>query len=152
MTGPKPLADALIELAVLIQRRYTQICASHDLTPVQGQLLCTLKDGPQRMTTLAASLGMAKNALSQLVDRTERRGLVSRETPERDRRVITLNLTARGEQIAESLYADVGRDLPDVVHNLSSEDRKALHAAAITIVNEARSTLTGPAAGCDESC
>lgn len=75
--------DKLFWLSVLIQRKYAQICAEYDLTSLQATLLCAIKDEPRRMAYLAASLGMTKNALSQLVDRTERRDLVSRTSSSR---------------------------------------------------------------------
>ncbi|SNY44792.1 MarR family winged helix-turn-helix transcriptional regulator [Paractinoplanes atraurantiacus] len=125
--------DMLVWLSVVIQRRHAQICADHDLTPAQAQLLCVIKERPQRMAELAASMGMSKNALSQLVDRTERRGLVQRESPERDRRVITLDLTPVGRKLAESLYADVADRLPDIAGTLSPADQRLLERLATTI-------------------
>lgn len=125
--------NTLVWLSVLTQRRYAQICAEHDLTTTQAQLLCAVKDHPQRMAELAASLGMAKNALSQLVDRMERRGLVHRDSPLPDRRVIALGVTPIGKEIAESLYADVAKRLPDIAAGLSPEDQALLERLATTI-------------------
>ena len=51
------------------------------------------------MSTLYETLGVAKNALSGLVDRMERRGLVQRETLQCDRRAVTLSTTALGKEI-----------------------------------------------------
>jgi DNA-binding MarR family transcriptional regulator len=152
VTRQEPFADMLVALALVVQRRYAQICADHDLTPAQGQLLCTLKDGPQRMTVLAASLGMAKNSLSQLVDRTERRGLVCRRSPDRDRRVITLSLTPTGGRIAELFHADVDERLPDIAGDLTAGDRQALHHVAAAIVTRYRTALSGIAGNCNDSC
>ena len=131
----KAYGDKLVWLSTLIQRRYAQICAEHDLTPTQATLLCAVKDGPERMGGLAVSLGMTKNALSQLVDRTEQRGLVHRDSPEPDRRVITLSVTAAGKELAEAVYADVTRRLPDIVDTLSPDDQGHLERIATTIVD-----------------
>lgn len=127
--------DKLVWLSTLIQRRYAQICAEHDLTPAQATLLCAVKDEPQRMGGLAASLGMTKNALSQLVDRTEQRGLVHRDSPEQDRRIITLGVTASGKDLAEAVYADVTRRMPDIAGTLSAADQRHLERIATTIVD-----------------
>lgn len=124
MTLPTGFGDMLLGLAALIQRRHLQICAEHDLTPAQSQLLCTLKDEPRRMTDLAAQLGMAKPALSQLIDRIEARGLVRRTTSEQDRRVVTLSATPEGQKIGRALYEDVDARLPDVLVALSPEDQE----------------------------
>lgn len=127
--------DKLFWLSVLIQRKYAQICAEYDLTPSQATLLCAVKDEPQRMTYLAAALGMTKNALSQLVDRTERRDLVSRVSSEQDRRVITLGVTSTGKVLAEAVYAETTRRLPDVAENLDADDQRDFERVATAIVD-----------------
>ncbi|GAA2603633.1 MarR family winged helix-turn-helix transcriptional regulator [Paractinoplanes durhamensis] len=141
MTESQGFGDMLVWLSLVIQRRYAQICTDHDLTSAQASLLCVVKDRPLRMAELAANLGMAKNALSQLVDRTERRGLVQRESPEPDRRVITLGVTPAGKKVAEALYADVADRLPDIAADLSPDDQQHLRRIATLI---ATANLPGP--------
>jgi DNA-binding MarR family transcriptional regulator len=127
--------DRLFWLSVLIQRRYAQICAEYDLTPSQATLLCAVKDEPRQMAYLAASLGMTKNALSQLVDRTERRDLVSRVGSEQDRRVIMLGVTPAGKVLAEAVYAEITKRLPDIAGNLDADDQRDFERVAIAIVD-----------------
>ncbi|WP_436535207.1 MarR family winged helix-turn-helix transcriptional regulator [Actinoplanes sp. HUAS TT8] len=124
MTQPTGFGDMLLGLSHLIQRRHVQICAEHDLTPAQSQLLCTIKDEPRRMVDLAAQLGMAKPALSQLIDRIESRGLVRRTTDGQDRRVVMIHATPEGQKIGRALYEDVDARLPDVLAALSSADQE----------------------------
>lgn len=93
VTGNVGFGNNLVWLSVLAQRRYAEICADHDLTSTQATLLCAIKDQPQGMGELAQLLGVAKNALSGLVDRMERRGLVQRETLQHDRRAVALSTT-----------------------------------------------------------
>ncbi|GGP04745.1 MarR family transcriptional regulator [Nonomuraea glycinis] len=126
--------DKLFWLSVLIQRRYAQICAEYDLTSSQATLLCAIKDRPRQMAYLAASLGMTKNALSQLVDRTERRSLVSRASSEQDRRVIMLSVTPTGKVLAEAVFAEMTKRLPDVAENLDADDQRDLERLATAIV------------------
>ncbi|WP_433618509.1 MarR family winged helix-turn-helix transcriptional regulator [Dactylosporangium sp. CA-139114] len=127
--------EKLFWLSVLIQRKYAQICAELDLTPMQATLLCAIKDEPRRMTYLAAALGMTKNALSQLVDRTERRALVSRVSSEQDRRVIMLVVTPAGKVLAEAVYAETVKRLPEIADSLSADDQRALEHVATAIVD-----------------
>ncbi|MFC8662022.1 MarR family winged helix-turn-helix transcriptional regulator [Streptomyces sp. NPDC057199] len=75
------------------------------------------------MGELAQLLGVAKNALSGLVDRTERRGLVQRETLQRDRRAVTLSTTALGKKIVDALYADVAQRMPDIAGALPADEQ-----------------------------
>jgi DNA-binding MarR family transcriptional regulator len=127
--------DKLFWLSVLIQRRYAQICAEYDLTSSQATLLCAIRDEPRRMSYLATSLGMTKNALSQLVDRTERRELVIRVSSEQDRRVIMLGVTPAGKVLAEAVYAATAKCLPDVAENLDADDQRDLERLATAIVD-----------------
>jgi DNA-binding MarR family transcriptional regulator len=127
--------DKLFWLSVLIQRRYAQICAEYDLTPSQATLLCAVRNEPRQMAYLAASLGMTKNALSQLVDRTERRGLASRASSEEDRRVIMLGVTPAGKVLAEAVFAETVKRLPDVAGNLDADGQRDLERLATAIVD-----------------
>lgn len=123
MTAHHGFGATLVGLAVLIQRRHAQICAEHDLTPAQAQLLCMIKDQPRGMTELAQLMGLAKPGLSGLVDRAERRGLVCRNTPGYDRRAVTLSTTPLGKDAIEALFADVSDRLPDILEGLSAQDQ-----------------------------
>jgi DNA-binding MarR family transcriptional regulator len=135
----------LVWLATLIQRRYAQICAEHDLTPSQATLLCAVKDAPEQMAGLAASLGMTKNALSQLVDRTERLGLVQRESREHDRRITALGVTPAGKVLAEAVHAEVTKRLPDIAVSLDTDDQRHLERIATTLVDAAGTSVANPA-------
>ncbi|MEU4243177.1 MarR family transcriptional regulator [Actinoplanes sp. NPDC026619] len=126
MTGNDGFGNNLVWLSVLVQRRYAQICADHDLTSTQATLLCVIKDQPQGMGELAQLLGVAKNALSGLVDRMERRGLVQRETLQHDRRAVALNTTALGKEIVSALYADVATRMPDIAATLPPDEQHQL--------------------------
>ena len=126
MTENDGFGNNLVWLSVLVQRRYAQVCADHDLTPVQATLLCVIKDQPQGMGELAQVHGVAKNALSGLVDRIERRGLVHREALQRDRRAVTLSTTALGKEIVDALYADVAQRMPDIAGALPADERHQL--------------------------
>ncbi|MEU3226976.1 MarR family transcriptional regulator [Streptomyces sp. NPDC006976] len=127
--------DKLFWLSVVIQRKYAQICDDFDLTPSQATLLCAVRNEPRQMADLAASLGMTKNALSQLVDRTARRELVGRASSAQDRRVIMLSATPAGKVLAEAFYAEVGKRLPEIASNLDADDQRDFERVATTIVD-----------------
>ncbi|MDI6100221.1 MarR family winged helix-turn-helix transcriptional regulator [Actinoplanes sp. NEAU-A12] len=126
MTDGPGFGNTLVYLSLLIQRRYAQICADHDLTTAQAQLLCTVKDQPRGMGELSQLLGLAKPGLSGLVDRTERRGLVQRVASDRDRRACTVISTPLGKEVGNALYADVAARLPDIFGHLPAADRRVL--------------------------
>jgi DNA-binding MarR family transcriptional regulator len=127
--------DKLFWLSVVIQRKYAQICAEFDLTPSQATLICAIRNEPRQMADLAASLGMTKNALSQLVDRTARRDLVSRESSAQDRRVVMLGVTPTGKVLAEAVYAEITKRLPEIAKNLDAEDQRDFERVVAAVVD-----------------
>ncbi|WP_435251436.1 MarR family winged helix-turn-helix transcriptional regulator [Streptomyces tendae] len=127
--------DKLFWLAVVIQRKYAQICAEFDLTPSQATLLCAVRNEPRQMAYLAASLGMTKNALSQLVDRTARRELVGRTNSAQDRRVVMLSATPAGKVLAEAVYAEIAKRLPEIARNLDADDQRDFARLATAVVD-----------------
>ncbi|HZM75219.1 MAG TPA: MarR family transcriptional regulator [Candidatus Limnocylindrales bacterium] len=125
---------ALIRLSFLVQSIYAQMCAKHDLSPAQAQLLCVIKDRPRGMSELAGLLRLERPGLSGLVDRIERRGLVRRDTPVHDRRAVTLTPSPRGQKIVEAFYAEVSDRLLEVIAHLPAADRRQFERIATKIV------------------
>jgi DNA-binding MarR family transcriptional regulator len=125
---------ALVRLSFLVQSLYAEVCAKHDLSPAQAQLLCVIKDQPRGMTELTRMLRLERPGLSGLVGRIERRGLLRRDTPERDRRAVTLSLTPRGKEIVKAFYAEVSNRLRKVVAHLPASDRRQFERIATSIV------------------
>jgi DNA-binding MarR family transcriptional regulator len=127
--------DKLFWLSVVIQRKYAEICAEFDLTPSQATLLCAVRNEPRRMADLAASLGMTKNALSQLVDRTARRELVDRAGSAQDRRVVMLRATPEGKVLGDAVYAEICARLPEIASGLDADDQRDLERVATAVVD-----------------
>jgi DNA-binding MarR family transcriptional regulator len=134
LTEALPADVALIRLSFLVQSIYAQLCAKHDLSPAQAQLLCVIKDRPRGMTELSGMLRLERPGLSGLVDRIERRGLVRRDTPAHDRRAVTLTPTPRGKKVVEAFYAEVSQRLREVVAHLPAADRRRFERIATIIV------------------
>ncbi|MEU4626743.1 MarR family winged helix-turn-helix transcriptional regulator [Actinoplanes sp. NPDC023801] len=141
MTAAPGFGNTLVRLSVLIQRRYAQICADHDLTVAQAQLLCAVKDEPRGMSELAQLLGLAKPGLSGLVDRTVRRGLVERVACPNDRRACSVAGTPMGKEIGRAMYRDVAIRLPDIFDGLPESDRRVLEELVSAAIG---SPVSGP--------
>lgn len=127
--------DKLFWLSVVIQRKYAVICAEFDLTPSQATLICAVRNEPRQMAGLATSLGMTKNALSQLVDRTERLELVRRASSARDGRVVMLGTTPAGKVLAKAVFAEIAKRLPEIASNLDDDDQRDLERVATVIAD-----------------
>lgn len=122
------------QLAVVLTGTIARVAEEHELTPMQGRLLCGLAGQPRRMIDLAQTLGIEKAALTGLVDRAERRGLVERAAVPGDRRAVHVALTEAGDQAMRAFEAGVASALDELLAPLPVKDRTALRRLASAIV------------------
>lgn len=127
-------ADGLIQLSHLVQGIHARVSARHDLTPVQARLLCVLAFGPRRMVDLATCFGVETAALTGLVDRAERRGLVTRVPVPGDRRALHVTLTGAGQQAARAFHAAATEELEQMISPLTEPDQETFRRAMDTII------------------
>ena len=86
--------------------------------------------GARRLTDLATAEGVTQPAMTQLVSRLERDGLVSRGGDPADGRVVVVRVTATGRALVRKRRAARVRALSGVLKELPPADRAALAAAA----------------------
>jgi DNA-binding MarR family transcriptional regulator len=103
---------------------------STDLSRTGASVLKTLYElGPQRITTLAANEPVAQPTMSAIVQRLERRGLVSRTDDPNDRRANLVQITATGEEVLRQRGQARVLWLADKLAGLSEQDRETVMAA-----------------------
>ncbi|MFE1962496.1 MarR family winged helix-turn-helix transcriptional regulator [Streptomyces sp. NPDC059479] len=95
------------------------------LTSQQTQLICTLSHRPS-LGEMAALLGCDKTNMTGMVDRLERRGLLTREADPRDRRVSRIVLTKEGEALRTDLSAEFTKAVAERCAALTRDDRAHL--------------------------
>lgn len=132
---PAPTRDEYAQAAALrealraFQRRSEEVTGSNGLTTRTYQLLLMIKtgrDGGERvgLSELEERLQLGKSTITELVLRSEKRGLVRREL-DRDRgRGISIRLTPAGERRLARALAELGderRRLIDVLSKLAEE-------------------------------
>ena len=120
------VVGALVRSAFLVNAVYAESGREHGLTPQQGQLLCVLMGKPYGMGELGATLRLAKSSLTGLVDRTERNGLVRRETDPQDMRAVRVALTPQGRRLAEEFYTETCRRVDELAAGLGAAERDVL--------------------------
>lgn len=120
------VVTALVRGSFLVDAVYAASSREHGLTPQQGGLLCVLMSQPYRMSELGTVLGLMKSSLTGLVDRTERRGWVRRETDPADARAVRVALTADGRKLADTFYAETCRRVDELAAGLSPAHRDSL--------------------------
>jgi DNA-binding MarR family transcriptional regulator len=94
------------------------LAADHGITVSDFEVLAQLDgaDGPTRMHELAEQVHLTQSALSRLITRLEKSGLVSRGVCEDDRRAAWTQITAAGEQCyssARPTHRAILRELAD---------------------------------------
>lgn len=131
------LADPGVEAARLATSVETLFEVLRRLNPRDGLSLTAAstlrrleRTGARRLTELAAAEGVTQPAMTQLVSRLEREGLVSRGGDPADGRVVVVSVTAAGRAAVRKRRAARIRALSGVLKELPPAERAALAAAA----------------------
>ena len=72
---------------------------------------------------LAELLGLDKSTVSRLVESLVNQSMIVRETDARDRRFVTLQLTARGTDLYSEIEQRMNRYFQELVENIPAEKR-----------------------------
>ena len=128
MSSEQGLIDALVQSSFTTMAVLTRVAAEHDLSLTQLRVLAILSDRRVRMTALADHLGLEKSTMTGLVDRAEKRGLMSRAPSTQDRRAIDVFLTKDGARAAEQVFAGVRGALAPMTSALPAADQRRLQA------------------------
>lgn len=121
------IAEALDELASLVLRKLTD---RQDLSMTATACLSRiLHEGPLRLTALAAAEGISQPSVSQVVQRMERQGLVTRVSDPEDGRASLIALAEPGRDLLARRRADRRERLTDLIATLPAEDLASLQLA-----------------------
>jgi DNA-binding MarR family transcriptional regulator len=81
---------------------------------------------PMRLTDLTRTEQVSQPAITQLVTRLERDGLVERRPDPSDGRAVLVHITEAGRRIGRSRHADRTRHLAPLIAQLTGEQRRAI--------------------------
>jgi DNA-binding MarR family transcriptional regulator len=118
--------DALVETSLAMQDLLVRTAEAHGLSLIQLRLLGILRDHEPSMLQLARHLNLEKSSASGLVDRAQRRGLVTRTPGTRDRRTIHVAITPPGRQIISRIERALAQPGSDLLAPLSPRQRRQL--------------------------
>lgn len=121
MTAADDVVDTLVRTTFEVAGVLTRIGGEHDLSLTQLRVLGILRDRRARITELAAYLGLDKSTMSGLVDRAQRRGLLTRGKNPDDGRVVDVYMTPAGLELAKRVEDDVRRALAPMTGRLDPE-------------------------------
>ena len=95
------IVNALRRIVRALELYSQEVRKAFGLTGPQLWAMKTLhRHGPMTTADLASALAVQPSTLSLLIDRLQARGLVRRQRPEGDRRLVELRLTANGARLA----------------------------------------------------
>lgn len=111
--------EVFIRLATLERLSFTTLSVLHTLA----------RRGPARITSLTTTEQVTPSAITQLVTRLERDGLVRRAPDPSDGRATLVHITAAGQEVVAARRADRTARLVPLVDGLTAAERQALAAA-----------------------
>lgn len=125
VAGPDPLLKTLADFRFEL-RRFLQFSESAalqaGLPPQQHQLLLQVAGAPQATAVTIAyaakRMGLKHNSAVELVDRSEREGLLARKPDATDKRRAILQVTQKGKRVLGRLAGDHARELNELAPRL----------------------------------
>lgn len=113
------LTRILIRLPSIQKLSFTTLSVLHTLS----------RNSPMRLTELTATEQVTQSAITQLVTRLERDGLVERRPDPNDGRVVQVHITALGSNVIDSRRLDRIAKLSKFIEGLTPEEKQAIAAA-----------------------
>lgn len=113
-----------IRLSVDMLRRVDRVSG---ITTSQLATLNALEDGPLTMSELAEAKDVAQPTMSQHVSRLEGWGHVRRVSTPEDGRIVRVELTQHGKEVAEKANRARDEVVAAALEQLSDEQHSALH-------------------------
>lgn len=118
--------DDAVDLTIrfLAQREALSVSAAFALNRVG-------REGPMRLTTLAASEGVTQPSMTQLVQRLERQGLMSRCSDPSDGRVTLVAITPAGRDVMAHRRQVRADRLAELLQTLTDQQQRLLWLSAM---------------------
>lgn len=141
MINNKELFKKLERLQWLLHRQHQQLHAARgpfaDPTRGQGRVLAILKMQPEISTKdLSYLLDIRQQSLSELLNKLEKAGYITRTPKETDRRVMIVKLTEKGREARQE-----PPDSPDLFDCLSEEEQNAFSSYLSRIISNLETML-----------
>jgi DNA-binding MarR family transcriptional regulator len=134
-TPEQELASALVRTMHLLQDFHAESSRPLGLTPQQAHLLCVLLAAPLGMTELSRILSIERSSLTSMVDRLERRHLVTRTASATDRRACLIELTDAGRSLAHDAHDAVVARIESLTASLPASTRRTLTTTLQSLLN-----------------
>jgi DNA-binding MarR family transcriptional regulator len=119
----------LLDQAVDLTARF--LTDRTDMSPTALFAITRLcREGPLRVTALAAKEGISQPSMTQLITRLERQGFVARIADPEDGRVTLVGITEHGQDAVDDRRHSRRERLAELLDTLTPEERNALQLSA----------------------
>lgn len=133
LTRAEPRGPEVVE-AVLGASRVLVAVAARSLAEVAEEvtlpqyraLIVLASKGPQRVASLAESLGVTPPTATRMCDRLVRKGLVRRRTARDDRREVRLSLTRAGQALVTDVTKRRRAEIAELLATIPADDQDAM--------------------------
>jgi DNA-binding MarR family transcriptional regulator len=123
----------------LMRPQIEAVFDKQDLTFSQWRVLMCLRDGiASTCADISRELSHDSGSLTRLVDQLDRRGLIQRTRDRKDRRVVTLALTAAGRAAIKAVQPHVVAHFNDVLDGFTPHEVKMLITLLTRLLVRAR--------------
>lgn len=120
---------SLLKTVDVLRSRLDPVMESGGITGQQYNVLRILRGaGPDGINTLAIADRMIERApgITRMIDRLERKGLVSRSRQDADRRCVTCRITNRGLELLEELEEPLARAHAEALQGITEKEVRRL--------------------------
>jgi len=118
----------LVLTADLLEKRITSLLLPFNLSPATGLVLGILADSnsPVSPNQIADHLIISRASVTSLLDSLEKRGYVKRQPHISDRRMLSVELTAAGRQVADDFRPIVHQNQKKWLNALTENEQELL--------------------------
>lgn len=121
-----------------------QFLSRHNLTQAQFYALLWLAEAPKTMSELSQDMLCDPSNITRVAGILERKGLITRQRDEADRRVIRLQITAVGQTLITQLHQAHDTYTRERISTLSEQEQTDLRALLQKLGNGLRQQLLQP--------
>ncbi|OPH50232.1 MarR family winged helix-turn-helix transcriptional regulator [Vibrio campbellii] len=132
-TEPMAIMGRLMRIAKHMENHVAELHKRYDLKMGEFDVLATLRRSgqPYRLTPseLISSMMLTSGAMTNRLDKLEKKGLIAREHSKEDRRSVTVELTTKGFELIDSLIEQHLQAQHELMGSLSSAEKGQVNQA-----------------------
>jgi DNA-binding MarR family transcriptional regulator len=132
------ILEDMIQILPVFQKKLLRMDlggVSGNMTRLHLAIMGTLSRDSMNVTELANNIMTTKPQITHLIDQLVAQGVVERLHDDRDRRVINLSLTEKGQLLLSDIRKKVQANIKEALSDLTTDDLKAMYTALETLKN-----------------